>query len=54
MKRSTFKKVSKFSALSILILSLSSCNKGTGCPTWSLESAFENTMNIIGNIIQIF
>lgn len=54
MTRNSLKKSIKLSALGMLVLSLSSCNKGTGCPTWSLESIIENTSLFVTNILSIF
>lgn len=54
MTQKSFKKVTKFSALGFLLISLSSCNKGVGCPTWSLETIVEKTSIFITNILSIF
>lgn len=37
MKKQSFKQVFVLVALALATLSMTSCNRGYGCPTWSMQ-----------------
>ncbi len=44
------KKILVFLAFAVLVFSASSCNRGYGCPTWSLE---DGVVSAVGEVLKV-